>query len=399
MLVRGFPVAVLDLDPGFGRKGFELRHQDLFVASAEELPFSINCFVLPPPILDDVAAQFVSLLSRPGILNVAFCMWELPRVPEAWHPVLQMFDALAAGSPFIRHSLEFSLRDARVIDAPLFLPLRSEVTAQRQRFGLASDICYCITSFEPLSAIMRKNTNAVVAAFQAAFAAAPNLNLIIKVNNPAPRGVEHRALSQLRRSFAGIPGVRFITDILPHSTVLSLFASCDIYISLHRSEGFGLGMHESMQLGKPVVATGWSGNMAFMDHCSACLTGYQLVPVPVWRGGAAYTSRGYRSPVHWADANVEDAAHWLARLACSPELRQKKGASALAAIDAYQKVAGRAEFLDELHAVHHQKRLLDPASARVARYLPLVLKQHAKRVRRERSVLHRAVRKVRKIFR
>jgi glycosyltransferase involved in cell wall biosynthesis len=190
-----------------------------------------------------------------------------------------------------------------------------------------------------------------------------------------------------------------ITDSFSHADLLSLFASCDIYISLHRAEGFGIGMYEAMQLGKPVVATGWSGNMAFMDHSSACLTGYRLVPVPVWWGGGAYTSRGYRSPVHWADPKVEDAAKWLAKLAGSPELRQAKGTAALAASAAYQKMAGRAEFLDELQAVHDEKRLLDPASARLARYLPQVLRQQAERERREQSTVYRTVRKVWKIFR
>lgn len=399
ILARGFPAAVLDLDPGFGRSGFDTRHQDLYVASADALPFSTNLFVVPAPSLGDVAARFASLLSRPGVLNAAICPWELPALPEAWHATLQMFDVLAAGSPFTRHSLEFSLPDARVIDAPLFLPLRSEVTAQRQQFGLAGDICYCITSFEPLSAIKRKNVDAVVKAYQAAVAAAPNLNLIVKVNNPAPRGVEHRALAELRHSIAGTPGVRLITGAFSHADLLSLFASCDIYISLHRAEGFGLGMYEAMQLGKPVVATGWSGNMAFMDHNSACLTGYRLVPVPVWWGGGAYTSIGYRSPVHWADPKIEDAAKWLAKLAGSPELRQAKGTAALAASAAYQKMAGRAEFLDELQAIHEEKRLLDPASARLAHYLPLVLRQQADRERREQSTLYKAARKVWKIFR
>jgi glycosyltransferase involved in cell wall biosynthesis len=399
ILARGFPVAVLDLDPGFGRKGFEPRHQEWFVESPEALPYSVNCFVLPPHSLDDAAARFASLVSRPGVLNAAFSMWELPQVSEVWHPALQMFDVLVAGSPFIRHSFAFSLPEAMVIDAPLFLPLRSRVTADRKRFGLAGDICYCIASFEPLSAGERKNVKAVVAAFQAAVIAAPNLNLIIKVNNPSPRGVEHRALAQLRQACAGIPGVRFITDTLPHSDVLSLYASCDIYVSMHRSEGYGLGMYEAMQLGKPVIATGWSGNMAFMDHTSACLTSYHLVPVPVWRGGVAYISRGYRRPVQWAEPKVDDAAKWLARLASSPELRREKGAAALAAIAAYQQVAERAAFLDELRAIHDQKRMLDPDSTRLARYLPLAMQRRAKRARLEKSVLHKAVRKVRKIFR
>lgn len=169
-------------------------------------------------------------------------MWELPLVPDAWHPALQIFDALAARSPFIRQSFDLSVPDARVIDARLFLPMRSEAIAQRRRFGLESDLCYCITSFEPFSEIRRKNIKAVVAAFQAAVAAAPNMRLIIKVNNAATDGIEHPDLMLLRDSISGVPGVQLIADTLSHPDLLSLFASCDIYVSLHRSEGFGLGI-------------------------------------------------------------------------------------------------------------------------------------------------------------
>lgn len=396
IVARGFPVAVLDLDPGFGRKDFEARHRDLFVASAEALPFSINCFVLPPPTLDADAARFSSLLSRPGILNAAFCMWELPQVPEAWHPALQMFDVLAAGSPFIRQSFTLSVRDTRVIDAPLYLPMRSEAIPRRERFGLENDLCYCITSFEPFSEIRRKNTHAVVAAFQAAAAAAPKLRLVIKVNNAATDGVEHPEFTRLRESVSGMPGVRLIADTLSHADLLSLFASCDIYVSLHRSEGFGLGMYEAMRLGKPVVATGWSGNMGFMNDANACLTGFQLVPVR--RAGPAYSSRGYRTPVHWAEPSIDDAARWLASLAGSPQLRQAKGAAAMAAIAAYERDAARGEFLDELQALHTQKQRLDPASARVARYLPLALQPRTEPARRKKGLFRRVVRKARGIF-
>ena len=63
-----------------------------------------------------------------------------------------------------------------------------------------------------------------------------------------------------------------ITEVLPYNDVISLYASADCFISLHRSEGLGLGMMEAMLLGKPVIATGWSGNLDFMtaDELPPC---------------------------------------------------------------------------------------------------------------------------------
>ena len=88
----------------------------------------------------------------------------------------------------------------------------------------------------------------------------------------------------------------------------ALQASCDCYVSLHRSEGLGLGMAECMLLGKPVVATAYSGNLAFMDADNSCLVDYSLIPVregeyPAWQDQ------------HWAEPDIEQAAAYLRRLA------------------------------------------------------------------------------------
>ena len=51
----------------------------------------------------------------------------------------------------------------------------------------------------------------------------------------------------------------------------------DVYVSLHRSEGFGLVMAESMYVGTPVIATDWSGNTEFMNSDTACMVGYDMI--------------------------------------------------------------------------------------------------------------------------
>jgi glycosyltransferase involved in cell wall biosynthesis len=106
-----------------------------------------------------------------------------------------------------------------------------------------------------------------------------------------------------------------------------LIAAVDIVLSLHRSEGFGLVPAEAMQLGKPVVATGWSGNMDFMNERNSAPVSYDMVPVQDPYGGA-FIADGQL----WADAHVDHAADWLRRLAAEPELRRRLGENARADI-------------------------------------------------------------------
>jgi glycosyltransferase involved in cell wall biosynthesis len=117
-----------------------------------------------------------------------------------------------------------------------------------------------------------------------------------------------------------VANIRLETRTLPTADLHALTASCDIVLSLHRSEGFGLVPAEAMLLGKPVVATGWSGNMAFMDASSAALVGYRLVP--------AEDPRHVYEGASWAEPDQADAVAHLRRLADDAGARAALGARA-----------------------------------------------------------------------
>jgi glycosyltransferase involved in cell wall biosynthesis len=110
--------------------------------------------------------------------------------------------------------------------------------------------------------------------------------------------------------------------MLPEADMAGLMADADIVISLHRSEGFGLVPAQAMALGKPVIATAWSGNVDFMNERNSALVSYSLVPVHDPEG--AFQTDNQK----WAEANVEEAAQWLRRLAGDADLRARMGAAA-----------------------------------------------------------------------
>ena len=307
---------------------------------------------------------FASILCRSGSLkksfNVAFVWWELPQVPHLWTIGLRAFDAVIAASEFVRETWANHASGVPVLLAPSPLTMPPVVPRDRERFGLPSDSLLIYTGFEPGSDPVRKNPFAAVHAFRRAFPAEnkADVRLVIKVNNPEVSGKLHSGMLRLQQLIKGDDRVHLLSERLSYSDLLSLYSSCDIIMSLHRAEGFGLIPLEAMRLGKAVVATGWSGNMTYMNHCNAALVRYSLVATDETATHYSPSALGIRS--HWADPDIDHAAAWLQALAQDEGMRLGFGRQAQLDSVAYDKRARACGLADELAALHLQRELLPP---------------------------------------
>ena len=97
--------------------------------------------------------------------------------------------------------------------------------------------------------------------------------------------------------------------------------ACDVFVSLHRSEGFGLAVAEAMYLGKPVISTDWSATAEFVNEQNGCPVAVDLIELTETHGP-------YEKGQIWADPRVPAAADAMRRLAADPELRARLGAQA-----------------------------------------------------------------------
>jgi glycosyltransferase involved in cell wall biosynthesis len=163
----------------------------------------------------------------------------------------------------------------------------------------------------------RKNPLGNIAAFKAAFGDRKDCLFVLKISGSAEVYSEDWKI--IKAAIADAPNIRLISETLPEPQLRGLIAASDIVMSLHRSEGFGLVPATAMLLGRPVVATGWSGNLTFMTQETSALIGYRLIPVVDPRGN--YDLRD----AQWAEPDVEEAAVWLRRLGDDVALRQRMG--------------------------------------------------------------------------
>lgn len=311
LIGAGYQVALHDVDLGL-RHGWGDHSLDAYMNADTQYPVSI-IFINP-----DVFAQALDQIGHQQLVGkrvIGCWFWELERVPDSWLAALDQVDAVMVASSFIAEAF------ARTTDKPLLrvpLPLAAvrDSGLQRSDFGLDEHSFVFLTSFDFNSHIARKNPLAVVTAFKKAFPQErADVGLVVKSSN----GHLHEGeLRSLLAAAAGDSRIVLRDEVIDRAHVRALQRCCDAYVSLHRAEGFGLGLAECMELGKPVIATGWSGNMEFMNEDNSCLVDYTLVPV----GSCEYPDS---TGAVWAEADIDSAANAMIRLVDSPGLAYRIG--------------------------------------------------------------------------
>jgi glycosyltransferase involved in cell wall biosynthesis len=156
-------------------------------------------------------------------------------------------------------------------------------------------------SFDFLSVLERKNPLGLIKAFSRAFAPGEGPRLVIKTINGDRRMTE---MEKLRYAVRGRPDIVLMDGYLGAIENASLTALCDCYVSLHRSEGFGLTIAEAMALGKPAIATAYSGNLEFMTAENSYLGPSQRCQVGPER-------EPYPAESYWSEPDVVAAADLL----------------------------------------------------------------------------------------
>ena len=186
--------------------------------------------------------------------------------------------------------------ELRHMQLPLVAPPVREGVG-RSDFGLSSGFTFLFT-FDFFSITKRKNPLGLIDAYKAAFGPDDGAQLVLKTINGSHR---IRELEAIKWALRGRPDIVLKDEYIEADLAGALMNCCDAYVSLHRSEGLGLTLAEAMLLGKPVIATGYGGNMDFMTEENSVLV--------AWERNAVGSGAGpYDPTADWAEPSLSDAA-------------------------------------------------------------------------------------------
>jgi len=254
--------------------------------------------------------------------NIGAWAWELQRFPARWYDRFAYYDEIWVGSSFIASAIA-PIAPIPVIRVPPVLAPTMAVPATADRVGWRrrpGEFLF-LFMFDVHSHLARKNPLAIVEAFRHAFRPAEPVRLILKCVNAESDPAGFRTLVDRAAGAA----IDIHSGYIPAEDVRGLMWSCDAYVSLHRSEGIGLTIADAMGLGKPVIATGWSGNTDFMDVSNAFPVGYQLVTLEENVGP-------YHAGEVWAEPSIQHASEQMRFVVDHADEARARGIAARATI-------------------------------------------------------------------
>ena len=281
-----------------------------------------------------------------GRHRIGYWFWELSHFPLAFAPAFEHCDEVWAPTRFCLDAFT-PLSPVAVRWMPPSVPGRAVEPAARADWGAPADRFLFLFAFDARSVPERKNPGGLLAAFARAAAESPlPLHLLVKVNHgdEAPEVVR-----ELEARAAGLP-VTISTATVSRAAVDSLIAGCDAFVSLHRSEGLGLPLIEAMQLGRPVVATGYGGCTDFLDERTGWVVEHSLVPLRQAYGP-------YPAGAVWAEPDVRHAAELMVRVVTDSEARARKVEAARRRVsELYAPAAAGERFRRELDRILAARR-------------------------------------------
>lgn len=278
---------------------------------SNDLPYGINIIHINP---HELGLAFVQLGQEIWNYryNIGFWLWELEEFPDEWIPCFNLFNEIWTPSEFISKAIR-KKTTLPVKTIPYYVTADIKKEYSRESFGLPNDRFLFLMMYDSGSIMERKNPIGVLRAFKKAFSAEnTKVGLVIKINNFTADDEK-----KIRSVLEGYTNIYLIKETLNKDKVNSLIKNVDVFVSLHRAEGFGLVLAEAMLLGTPTIATNWSANTEFMNNDVACMVDAAVIEIDKDYGP-------FKKGNKWADPDLDQAAEYMRRLYLNKQFRLTK---------------------------------------------------------------------------
>ena len=272
--------------------------------------YAVSFFFMSPMECQRLEAVHPHLFTEPK-LKVGYFLWELPDFPEEYVPALNKVDHIWCPTQFVQKAF-FSKVKKLILSIPLPV-IKAQGLGQnwRQTLHIPNDGFVVLYMFDIRSTLNRKNPQATIEAFMQFAADKPKAYLILKINRW--QQVDKTQFSWIPHH----PKVKIIVDTLSNDDISDLYQASDVYLSLHRSEGFGRTIVEAMQHGLEIISTNYSGPKDYLDSAYARMVAWYKKPV--LEGDYPYTKGS-----SWAEPSVSSAAAHLNAVYQEQDMQRKQ---------------------------------------------------------------------------
>jgi glycosyltransferase involved in cell wall biosynthesis len=343
LAAEGIPYAVVPFTRTASRQQREFRDLGTVAPSYDTNLICINADQVPL-FFDSMRGQLL-----PAARNVGLWAWEVDDLPPAMAANERYLDEVWGISGFTASALARCLtKPVRAFPLPVVVPDVGRRT--RAALGLPEGFLFLVC-FDYDSVFHRKNPLAAVAAFRQAFANRTDVVLYIKTTNAGRHAAEDEVL---RAGAGGCANIVVRDAYVTNDDYFSMLDTCDCYVSLHRSEGFGLTVAEAMALGKPVISTAYSATTEFANESNSFPVRARLV-------GVGDDAPPYPSHSRWADPDVATAAEQMTRVYTDRAGAVAMGARARVDIETLHSPVARGPLLRRLLEQSRQTGLARPS--------------------------------------
>jgi len=278
----------------------------------KDYPYDFNLICVNADMLPAVAVAAGRQLFE-GRHTAGLWFWEVTDFPEQWFGAFNDLDEVLVASEHIASALR-PISPIPIETVRMPITPAPAAAMDRAELGMPEGYCFLFV-FDYRSVFRRKNPLGLVRAFCQAFEPGEGPSLVIKSICGEEFPAEREALAA---AVDDRPEIVLIEEKIPVAAKNAMIAACDCYVSLHRSEGLGLTMGEAMHFGRPVIATGYSGNLDFMTEENSFLVRHSLT-------GIGPDAPPYPADGQWAEPDVEHAAELMRRVYEDPETAAEKG--------------------------------------------------------------------------